>query len=213
MPADGLDELPHDLGPLGLPKLRLLVAPSAARRRTRRCGRLRRRRARRLRADRGSSSGRCHRPTSATARYRALDAHDHRRARAGPRERVGADHVVVLLVDPALARDVGRREQGIEGRQIAGGEAGRRSRLLRLCAIRAVACRDGRRAELRRPVAVGDLGDELAVIAHAQDAGSVTVPILTASQVPLLEDGEDFVLAPLVATSSMRSCDSESMIS
>ena len=62
---DGLDELPHDLGPLGVAEVQAVGgADRHGRRRTRRCAPPPRPPASRRGADRGSSSGRCRRSTS-----------------------------------------------------------------------------------------------------------------------------------------------------
>ena len=116
---DRLDELPHDLRPLRVAEVQAVGgADRHARRRTRRCAPPRRPRASRRGADRDSSSGRCRRSTS-RARAVVPLTRTTPAPMPGEHQRVGADHVVVLPVDPALAGDGRRRQQREQARPAA----------------------------------------------------------------------------------------------
>ena len=117
-------------GRSGLPKFRQLVAPIGTRAGAgdvaRRLGDRQHRAAPRIEIAVAAVAVGRHRQRP----RRPLDAH-HAGAHAGEHERVGAHHVVVLAVDPALAGDRRRGQQREQARRPAparGGSADGRSR-------------------------------------------------------------------------------------
>ncbi len=129
----------------------------------------------------------------------ALDADDAGLA-AGALDGVGLDHGVVLLVDVAFGADVGAGEQLVE----VGGVVARLLELVEDPCGRVFG--NGRCPGADGPVVdggvvgeglVGDLGDELAVMADAHDVVGGDDADLGAVEAPLCEDVEDFLFAAL----------------
>src|SRR5450631_954503 len=130
---------------------------------------------------------------------RLLDAHD---AGFVPRTLhcVGLHHGVVLLVNPALAADVGGSEQRLQclGMIFAGADLGSyvRGRIERDGSL---PCADGPVIE-RRIVSeggVGNIGDEYAVMADLQAVLADDMADDDAVQSPLFKDAEDLLFAAL----------------
>ena len=178
-------------GRSGLPKFRQLVAPIGTRAGA---GDV----ARRLGDGQHRAAARIEIAVAAVAvdRHRqraigALDAHDAR-AQPGSVDRVGAHHVVVLPVDPALARDRRRREQRAAARRCGATASAQRRRDRARCTSSRYAGRVDRPVVDRRFVgqrAVRNLGDDRRRDpSRAACPSSVTSPMCDGVQVPLLED-------------------------
>ena len=193
-------------GRSGLPKFRQLVAATGQRAHRRQiAAAFRHRQLARPRAARGSVAAVAverHRDR----RARLLDADDGGVGALGTGQGVGAHLVIVLLPDPALGADVRARRAGRAARPARWLGSGRHA---------GVSPRGGPvygTVVERRFVgqfAIGNLGDDLAVVAHAQLAIVGDDADLGGFQSPLCgTPGRLRSSRPLSATSSMRSCDS-----
>ena len=203
-------------GRSGLPKLRLLVRADrlAARARdvARRFGHGQHRTAMRIEiAEAAVAIDR-----DRQAARRVLDADDRgRHARLG--DGVGADGVVVLAIGPPLAGDGRRRRSRRSNADCADGggpELAERRAAARAC------CHDGScmgRSIHRRFVgqrAVRHVGHQHAALVNLQARSpSVTSPTCTACRSHFSNTASTSCSRPFSTTSSMRSCDSDSMIS
>ena len=193
---DGLGELPHDVGPLRVAEVQ---AVRRAHREGARAGHV----ARRLGDRQPRALARVEVAVAAVAvhgeRQRppgALDAH-HARTHARGRDGVRPHHVIVLPVDPALARHLRGGEQGEErvGRRGRGGQPPGIERL----ALGEVGRRPRGAIVERRVVRQGpvrDLGHDGAAVAHAQQPVGRHLTDADGVQIPLLEDALDLRLAP-----------------
>src|ERR1035437_5948047 len=123
-----------------------------------------------------------------------LDADDGGVGLFGNGKRVGAHLEIVLFPDPAFGTDVGSGEQGGQGGLHVGfGGWGVLASDFRRRGIGAVV--EGR---LVGQFAVGDFGDDFAVVADAKLAVAGDDADLGGFEAPLLEDAEDFVLAAII---------------
>ena len=138
-----------------------------------------------------------------------LDAQNGGIGALGAGDGVGADLIIVLLPDPALEQMSGAASR----RGSASAMAGRFHSAGGLAGESAARCAADHRAALHRPTRARDFGDHLAVMAHAQPAIAGDFADLDSFQTHLRNTWKTSCSRPLAATSSMRSCDSESMMS
>ncbi len=162
--------------------------------------------------DQASTSVHCH-PAPWPVPFRSFNPHQPR-VRAGAFHRIRLHHGIVLLKDPALGADVRRSQQPLQiFCQIArptplhafrlGARYRRAPRLHWAVIQRRIICQRG----------VGNIGHQFPCSSTRSLPPLVTRPTITPSSPHFSKTFSTSCSRPLSATSSMRSCDSLSMIS